>query len=242
MKDDGTLVDPESLASMADRASAYVRRALPGLDPEPWSTTAGSRGCRGATTRSPSGRRARSSSSRGTTSSLAPGLGRALARRRSTTTCPASCGRRPRSAAPLVMEVHVEREERYWYPDDGGVVWLTGYQLVDPESGDFIGRDSPKLAERGLRVAGVAGARSATARRSSRTPPRRAPAGPQARPEPHDPNAIAVHAGGSRWAGCRASWPRSWRRGSTQAPTGRRSCSASSGRALATRAPGSRCS
>jgi sarcosine oxidase len=35
VKDDGTLVDPESLASMADRAAAYVRRALPGLAPEP---------------------------------------------------------------------------------------------------------------------------------------------------------------------------------------------------------------
>jgi sarcosine oxidase len=34
-KDDGSLVDPESLASLADRAGAYVRRALPGLDPDP---------------------------------------------------------------------------------------------------------------------------------------------------------------------------------------------------------------
>jgi sarcosine oxidase len=32
--DDGSFVDPESLASLADRAGAYVRRALPGLDPD----------------------------------------------------------------------------------------------------------------------------------------------------------------------------------------------------------------
>jgi sarcosine oxidase len=35
VKDDGGFVDPASLASLADRADAYVRRALPGLDPEP---------------------------------------------------------------------------------------------------------------------------------------------------------------------------------------------------------------
>ena len=35
MKDDGSFVDPASLASLADRTAAYVRRALPGLDPEP---------------------------------------------------------------------------------------------------------------------------------------------------------------------------------------------------------------
>jgi sarcosine oxidase len=34
-RDDGSFVDPDSLASLADRAAAYVRRALPGLDPEP---------------------------------------------------------------------------------------------------------------------------------------------------------------------------------------------------------------
>jgi hypothetical protein len=52
----------------------------------------------------------------------------------------------------------VLRDERYWYPDDGGVVWLAGYQLVDPATGDFLARDSPQLAERGLLVTGVAGA------------------------------------------------------------------------------------
>jgi sarcosine oxidase len=42
---DGSLVDPAHLASLADRAAAYVARALPGLHPEPvesrhcWTTT-----------------------------------------------------------------------------------------------------------------------------------------------------------------------------------------------------------
>jgi glycine/D-amino acid oxidase-like deaminating enzyme len=33
--DDGSFVDPAGLATIADRAGAYVRRALPGLDPDP---------------------------------------------------------------------------------------------------------------------------------------------------------------------------------------------------------------
>jgi sarcosine oxidase len=32
---DGTVTDPPALAGVTDRAAAYVRRALPGLDPEP---------------------------------------------------------------------------------------------------------------------------------------------------------------------------------------------------------------
>ena len=35
VRDDGALLDPGELASLADRARAYVARALPGLDPEP---------------------------------------------------------------------------------------------------------------------------------------------------------------------------------------------------------------
>ena len=54
--------------------------------------------------------------------------------------------------------VDVVFEERYWYPDDGGVVWIAGYQLVDPDSGRYLSRDAPELAALGLRVAGVAGA------------------------------------------------------------------------------------
>jgi HIRAN domain len=54
--------------------------------------------------------------------------------------------------------VHVVHEERYWYPDDGGIVWVAGYQLVDPASGRYLGRDAPEVAAAGLRVAGAAGA------------------------------------------------------------------------------------
>jgi HIRAN domain len=56
------------------------------------------------------------------------------------------------------MEVAVVAEERYWYPEDGGVVWLAGYTVVDPETGAYLARDAPELAARGLRVTGVAGA------------------------------------------------------------------------------------
>jgi hypothetical protein len=58
----------------------------------------------------------------------------------------------------LAMEIAVHYEERHWYPDEGGVVWLAGYTVVDPESGRYLARDAPELAERGLVVAGVAGA------------------------------------------------------------------------------------
>src|SRR4051812_10254216 len=57
---------------------------------------------------------------------------------------------------PAAVIVDVEYDERYWYPDDGGEVWLAGYQVVDPASGSYLGRDAPALAERGLRVAGGA--------------------------------------------------------------------------------------
>jgi hypothetical protein len=98
------------------------------------------------------------------------------------------------------MLVDVRREDRYWYPDEGGVVWLAGYQLVDADSGDFIGRDDPRLAERGLRVAGVAGAgrhhsdalQANASEPGSRLELRRDP------DNPHDPNAIAVFAGGEQ--------------------------------------------
>jgi HIRAN domain len=94
--------------------------------------------------------------------------------------------------------VDVSFEERYWYPEDGGVVWLTGFQLIDVASGSFIGRDDPQLAERGLRVAGVAGAArhhsealaSSELTSGSVLELRRDPG------NEHDPNAIAVHAPG----------------------------------------------
>jgi HIRAN domain len=99
--------------------------------------------------------------------------------------------------APTVS-IQVGYEERYWYPDDGGVVWVAGYHVIDPESGSYLARDAPGLAARGLRVAGVAGARlhHSAALDSEDVAPgrplelRRDPA------NPHDPNAIAVHAVG----------------------------------------------
>jgi hypothetical protein len=90
-------------------------------------------------------------------------------------------------------------EERYWYPDDGGQVWVAGYQLVDPASGRYLGRDAPELSSLGVHVSGVAGAgrHHAEAIASSDAA---APGSPlELRRDPgneHDPNAIAVHAGG----------------------------------------------
>ena len=93
------------------------------------------------------------------------------------------------------MKVDVEYDERYWYPDDGGEVWIAGYQVVDPGSGRYLARDAPELRELGLRVAGVAGAGAhhADALLSDVVAPggslelRREP------DNPHDPNAIQVH-------------------------------------------------
>jgi hypothetical protein len=56
------------------------------------------------------------------------------------------------------MIVTVEWDERYWYPEQGGVVWLAGYTVVDSRTGAYLARDAPELAAAGLRVAGVAGA------------------------------------------------------------------------------------
>ena len=99
---------------------------------------------------------------------------------------------------PVVVDV--EFAERYWYPDDGGQVWVAGYQLVDPVSGSYLARDAPLLAERGLRVSGVAGTQfrprvldSHGLSPGSPLTLRREPA------NEHDANAIAVdHAGGEQ--------------------------------------------
>src|SRR5215208_1136129 len=95
------------------------------------------------------------------------------------------------------MEVKVEYDERYWYPDDGGVVWIAGYQLIDRDSGRYLARDAPELAEQRLHVAGVAGAgghhaealAGDAAKPGARLELRRDP------DNPHDPNAIQVHPG-----------------------------------------------
>jgi hypothetical protein len=95
-------------------------------------------------------------------------------------------------------------EERYWYPDDGGEVWVAGYQLIDLESGRYVARDAPELAARGVHVVGVAGAGShhADALATDAVAPGR-PLELRRDPDnPHDPNAIAVYpAGGGEQVG-----------------------------------------
>jgi hypothetical protein len=94
--------------------------------------------------------------------------------------------------------IEVRFEERYWYPDDGGEVWVAGYHLVHGDR--FVGRDDPWLAEQGLRVAGVAGAAAHHA--GVLASDAVAPGSPlELRRDPaneHDPNAIMVLAGGTQ--------------------------------------------
>jgi hypothetical protein len=103
-----------------------------------------------------------------------------------------------------VPSVDVEFEERYWYPDDGGIVWVAGYQLVDPASGRFVARDDPSLAERGLVVAGVAGAEQhhADVLQSDGAAPGRPLVLRRDPDNEYDPNAIAVDTA----AGAQAGW------------------------------------
>jgi HIRAN domain len=104
---------------------------------------------------------------------------------------------------PLTVDVCFE--ERYWYPEDGGAVWLSGYGLVDPADGRFLGRDDPALAARRLHVAAVAGARRhhADALASEQAAPGR-PLELRRDPEnEHDPSAIAVHPDGG---GAQLGW------------------------------------
>ena len=105
------------------------------------------------------------------------------------------------AGAPATVEV--AWEERYWYPDDGGTVWVSGYQLVDPCSGRYLARDAPELRERGLRVVGVAGAAAhhADALASEALAPGRELALRRDPGNAHDPNAIAVHAPGGKQVG-----------------------------------------
>jgi hypothetical protein len=90
-------------------------------------------------------------------------------------------------------------DERYWYPDDGGQVWVVGYQLVDRD-GRYLARDAPELAERGLHVVGVAGAgrHHADALQSDDVAPGRPLELRRDAANEHDPNAIAVLAGGEQ--------------------------------------------
>jgi hypothetical protein len=98
--------------------------------------------------------------------------------------------------------VDVELEERYWYPDDGGIVWLAGYQPIAAD-GRFLARDAPELAAAGLRISGVAGAAQhhAEVLAAEEVAPGR-PLELRRDPDnPHDPNAIAVHAQGGGQVG-----------------------------------------
>jgi HIRAN domain len=93
-----------------------------------------------------------------------------------------------------VLSVDVTYEERYWYPEDGGQVWLSGYSPVEPGTGRFLARDDPSLAARGLRIAAAAGAalHHAEAVATEDVGPGRTL---ELRRDPgneHDPNAIAV--------------------------------------------------
>jgi hypothetical protein len=91
------------------------------------------------------------------------------------------------------MQVDVVAQERYWYPDDGGEVWVAGYQLVDGE-GRYLGRDAPELVDAGLRVSRVAGARDhhAEALQSDDAAPGSALSLRRDRENEYDANAIAV--------------------------------------------------
>jgi HIRAN domain len=90
--------------------------------------------------------------------------------------------------------VTVEWDERYWYPEDGGVVWLAGYTLVDPRTGAYLARDAPEVAAAGLRVAAVAGAarHHADALAADAAAPGRALELRRDTGNEHDANAIAV--------------------------------------------------
>lgn len=94
-----------------------------------------------------------------------------------------------------MVVVAVVYEERYWYPDEGGQVWLAGYSPVDAGTGRFLSRDDPSLAARGLRVAAIAGAgrHHADAVAAEDVAPGRALELRRDAGNEHDANAIAVH-------------------------------------------------
>ena len=102
-----------------------------------------------------------------------------------------------------VADVAVEYEERYWYPDDGGIVWVAGYSVVDPGSGRYLARDAPELAAHGLVVAGVAGAARFhdDVLQSQAVSPGRALTLRRDPGNEHDPYAIAVLASGGAQVG-----------------------------------------
>ena len=96
------------------------------------------------------------------------------------------------------MIVDVEYDEHYWYPDDGGQVWIVGFQVVDPDSGRYLGREAAR--ERGLHVAGVAGAgqHHAEALVAAVIEPGSPLELRRDRNNEHDPNAIQVLSNGAQ--------------------------------------------
>jgi hypothetical protein len=96
------------------------------------------------------------------------------------------------------MQIDVEYDERYWYPDDGGQVWLVGYQLVDPQTGRYLGRDAAR--ELGLHVVGAAGAgqHHAEALGAAAIEPGDSLELKRDPENEHDPNAIQVLAAGEQ--------------------------------------------
>jgi hypothetical protein len=91
------------------------------------------------------------------------------------------------------MRVDAILQERYWYPDDGGQVWVAGFQLVDAD-GRYLARDAPELTGAGLHVAGVAGAgrHHADALQSDAAAPGRPLILRRDAANPYDGNAVAV--------------------------------------------------
>jgi hypothetical protein len=87
------------------------------------------------------------------------------------------------------VHVEVEFQERYWYPDDGGEVWVAGYYPVDA-SGRFLSRDD---LPPGLLITHVAGAIHRPAALASEAAAPGRPLALRAEPDnPHDANAVAV--------------------------------------------------
>jgi hypothetical protein len=100
------------------------------------------------------------------------------------------------------MQVDAVQQERYWYPDDGGEVWVAGYQLVDAE-GRYLAREAPELVDAGLRVSRVAGARDhhAEALQSDGAAPGSALVLRRDRENEYDANAVAVETTGGEVLG-----------------------------------------
>ena len=110
---------------------------------------------------------------------------------------------------------------------------LAGYQVVDADSGRYLGRDAPELRARGWHIAGVAGAarHRADALGSDAIAPGRPLELRRDADNAHDANAIAVHAsaGGEQVGWVPGSSPRSWLPTSTRGVRGRPWSCASSG-------------